>query len=83
MFYNGFQVFFCNYFRCIFQSFICLRTCVASVAFGCFRSRSGVASPRLLLSHLGVFSSPSTPLHPSHIAEGHGGSRWRGHAEGW
>jgi hypothetical protein len=43
------------YFKC----FICIQTYVASVASGCFNSRSVVASrlPRLLLPRLGVYSS--------------------------
>jgi hypothetical protein len=34
---------FCKCFRCMFQVFHCLFFYVASVVFGCFRSRSGVA----------------------------------------
>jgi hypothetical protein len=51
MFYNGFQVFFrcfCKCFGCMFQVFHLPRTYVASVVFGCLKSRSGVASPPLL-----------------------------------
>jgi hypothetical protein len=58
-----FQVFF----RCFstvsdacVNCFICLQTYVASVVSGCFKSRSGVASP----------SSPSAALHPFQTAEG-------------
>jgi hypothetical protein len=39
---------------------------VASVVFGCFKSRSGIASS----PHLGVSSSSSAALHPSQTAEG-------------
>jgi hypothetical protein len=42
------------------KCFICLQTYVASVVSGCFKSRSGVASP----------SSSYAALHPSQTAEG-------------
>jgi hypothetical protein len=40
-----------------FKCFICLQTYVASVASGCFKSRSGVASPSSLFCRIGVSSS--------------------------
>jgi hypothetical protein len=44
---NGFQVFsgvFSSVLKACFKCFHCLQTYVATVVFGCFKSRSGVAS---------------------------------------
>jgi hypothetical protein len=47
---NGFKCFF-RFFASVsdasFKCFICLHTYIASIVFGCFKSRSGVASPSL------------------------------------
>jgi hypothetical protein len=50
MFYDGFKCFsgvFVNVSDACFKCFICLQMYVASVVSGCFKSRSGVASPSL------------------------------------
>jgi hypothetical protein len=52
---NGFQVFSGVFFKCLrsmFQVFICLRMYVATVVFGCFKSRSGVASLLLVFCYI-------------------------------
>jgi len=59
MFYNGFQVFlgvFTSVSDSCFKCFICLQTYVPSVTSGCFKNRSGVASPSSLFYCL-AFSS--------------------------
>ena len=50
-----FQVFF---FRCFCKYFICLQTYIASVAYECFKSKSGVAS---FSSHYAVSPRVSPP----------------------
>jgi hypothetical protein len=57
-----------------FKCFICLQTYVASVVYGCFKSRSSVASP----SSPCVSSSPSVALHPSQTRRERARGWWRG-----
>ena len=72
---NGFLSASCVFFKCFgacFKCFIYVRTYVASIVSGCFKSRSGVASHSspCTVSRLGVFSSSSVTSHPSQTGEG-------------
>ena len=62
---NGFKCFSCIFasvsYAC-FKCFICLQIYIASVASGCFKSRSDVASPSLLFCCLASVSLPRRRL---------------------
>jgi hypothetical protein len=57
LFFKCFLGIFASVLDACFKYFICLQTYIASVASECFKSTLGVASPRLLLSCLGISSS--------------------------
>jgi hypothetical protein len=63
------------YFKC----FICLDTYMLQVLHLDVTKVNRLVhlSPRLLLSRLGISSSPFVALHTYRIAEGHGRGRWR------
>jgi hypothetical protein len=76
MFHNGFKCFlyvFASVLDAFFKGFICLQTYVASVVSGCFKSRSGVASPSLpqcllLLAPTDIQTAQAgVPPHPKSI----------------
>jgi hypothetical protein len=76
MIFQVFHVFFASILDACFKCFICLQIYVASV----YRDISKVDQVLHLTSHLGVSSSPSSPLHPCQTAEG---ARWRPMEGAW
>ena len=93
MFYMVFKCFSCIFasvsYAC-FKCFICLQIYIASVASGCFKSRSGVAHVAMCMRSEGVASGPhawSSGIGPAWACETQARTRacWRerGRASAW